>query len=174
MRDLTGPTQGRAIRDLLQSLLIAEVLLPSDPLWILSGWISDIPIIDNRTGQFSAVDFVWPQAMVPLSGVLRTIVARGGSLAIVLRDVDHNASFLARMRELRSAFPERVRVVATADFHEKGIVGQDYDLSGSMNLTHRGIEVNDEHLIYRVDQGTVAERRITLESQWGSRLNASP
>ena len=26
MRDLTGPTQGRAIRDLLQSLLVAEML----------------------------------------------------------------------------------------------------------------------------------------------------
>jgi hypothetical protein len=173
MRDLIGPTQGRAIRDLLQSLLAAEVLSPSVPLWILSGWISDIPLIDNRTGQFAASDISWPQTLVPFSTVLRTIVARGGSLAIVLRDVDHNTSFLARMRELRGVFPGQVRVVATTDFHAKGIVGKDFDLSGSMNLTHRGIEVNDEHLIYRVDPATVAERRITLESLWGSLLNAS-
>ena len=173
MRDLTGPIQGRAIRDLLQGLLVAEVLAPSDPLWILSGWITDIAVIDNRAGQFAAADNGWPQTMVPLSAVLRTIVSRGGSLAVVLRDVQHNIPFLTRVSELRAIFPERVRAAITPDFHEKGIVGADYDLSGSMNLTNNGIEVNDEHLIYRVNRATVAERRLTLEARWGSRFNAS-
>jgi hypothetical protein len=173
MRDLTGPTQGRAIRDLLQSLLVAEVLSPSAPLWILSGWISDIPIIDNRAGQFSAADAEWPLGTVSLSMVLRTIVKRGGTISIVLRDVEHNLPFFRRIASLRTEFSQRVRAVLIADFHEKGIVGADYDLSGSMNLTHRGLDVNDEHLILRTDSATVAARRLTLEGHWRSRFDAA-
>jgi len=173
MRDLTGPSQGRAIRDLLQSLLIAETLAPSDPLWILSGWITDIAVVDNRAGRFADVDPDWPLGPVPLTAVLRTIVTRGGSVAIVLRDVDHNRAFLDRLRGFKRSHPGRLKTVATADFHEKGIVGTDYDLSGSMNFTHRGIEVNDEHLILRTDKPTVAGRRLTLDANWRDRLDAS-
>src|SRR5690242_13180917 len=100
MRDLTGPAQGRGIRDLIQSVLVAEALAPSDPLWLLSGWISDIPIIDNRARQFAAVDTEWPSSMVKLSQVLRTLLERGGSIALILRDVDHNKAFVEKLRPL--------------------------------------------------------------------------
>ena len=173
MRDLTGPTQGRAIRDLLQSLLVAETLAPSDPLWILSGWITDIAIVDNRAGRFADVDAEWPRGPVPLSAVMRTIVARGGSVAIVLREVDHNRYFLDRLRGIQQSYPGRLRTALTDDFHEKGIVGADFDLSGSMNFTHRGVEVNDEHLILRTDKATVAARRLTLDAHWRDHLHAS-
>jgi hypothetical protein len=172
MRDLTGPIQGRAIRDLIQGLLAAEVLAPSNPLWILSAWISDISVVDNRAGQFAAADADWPLTMVPMSGVLQTIVARGGSLAVVLRNVEHNRPFFDRLCAVRGAFPDRVRATLVSDFHEKGIIGSDYDLSGSMNLKHRGIEVNDEHLVLRTDRATVAARRLTLDAHWRSRLDA--
>lgn len=174
MRDLTGPTQGRAIRDLLQGLFVAEALQPSDPLWILSGWISDIPIIDNRARQFAIVDPDWPIGLVPISSILRTMLARGGSLAMVLRDVEHNRSFVERIRSLRIAFPNRIKIKLAPDFHEKDIVGRDFVLSGSMNFTFRGIEVNDEHIIFRSDAATVAERRLTLEAHWRERFDAAP
>lgn len=173
MRDLTGPTQGRAIRDLLQSLLVAETLVPSSPLWILSGWISDIAVVDNRAGRFGDVDPEWPLGPVPLSAVLRTIVRRGGSVAVVLRDVEHNRPFLERLRGIQRSNPGRMRTALASDFHEKGIVGADYDLSGSMNFTHRGVEVNDEHLIFRTDRATVATRRLTLDAHWQDRFDAS-
>jgi hypothetical protein len=47
MRDLTGPAQARAIRDLLQSLFALEAVLPSNPLWLLSAWITDASILDK-------------------------------------------------------------------------------------------------------------------------------
>ena len=33
-RDLHGPAQSRAVRDLLQSLLVAELIHPSPKLWL--------------------------------------------------------------------------------------------------------------------------------------------
>ena len=128
--------------------------------------------MDNRAGRFASLDAVWPLGPVPLSAVLRTVVARGGTLAVVLRDAAHNRSFLERLRILGRAFPGKVKIALASDFHEKGIVGSDYDLSGSMNLTHRGVEVNDEHLIFRTDRATVAARRLTLDAHWRSRLHA--
>jgi hypothetical protein len=173
MRDLTGPTQGRAIRDLLQSLFVAETLAPSRPLWILSGWISDIAVVYNRAGGFRDVDPGWQLAPVPLSAVLRTIVTRGGSVAAVLRDVDHNRRFLERPRAIQRSHPDGMRTALAPDFHEKGIVGADYDLSGSMNFTYRGVEVNDEHLVFRTERAIVAARRLTLDAHWRGRLDAS-
>lgn len=173
MRDLTGPTQGRVIRDLLQSLLVAETLAPSAPLWILSGWISDIAVVDNRANRFADIDPEWPLGPVLLSAVLRTIVRRGGSVAIVLRDVEHNRPFLNRLHSIQRWSPGRIRTTSAPDFHEKGIVGVDYDLSGSMNFTHSGVQVNDEHLVLRTDRATVAERRLTLDAHWRKRLDAS-
>ncbi len=167
MRDLNNPSQGRAIRDVLQSLLVAEALYPSNPLWILSGWISDIPIIDNCAGNFLDIDAQWPLAMVPLSGAFRTIVQKGGSLQFILRTVSHNDHFVERIKLLQTEYPSKVRITLTPDFHEKSIVGRDFELSGSMNFTHRGLEVNDERLTLQTDSAILSERRMTLEALWG-------
>jgi hypothetical protein len=171
MRDLTGPSQVRAIRDLLQGLFALEALRPSRPLWLLSGWLSDIGVVDNRARQFSYIDPNWPTAMVPLSTVLRTILERDGAISIVLREDPHNRAFADRIRGLRTEHPGRLRLLLTPDFHEKGLVGEGFVVSGSMNFTHRGVEVNDEHIVYRTDQAVVAERRLTLSALWDPKFN---
>jgi hypothetical protein len=172
MRDLTGPAQSRGIRDLIQSVLLAEALAPSDPLWLLSGWISDIPVIDNRARQFAAVDPEWPISFVRLTQVLRTILERGGSIAVILREVDHNKAFVEKLKPLGMAHQNRVKLASLPDAHEKGVVGRNFEISGSMNFTHRGIEVNDEHLIYRTSKADVEGRRLTLMGTWQNKLHA--
>lgn len=172
MRDLTGPTQGRAIRDLLQTMLVSEALKPSKRLWFLSGWVSDIGVIDNRARGFGWLDPDWPLAMVGLSRVLSTIVHRGGRLALILREDPLNRSFVARLASTRRAFPDRIRVVFAPEFHEKGIVSDRFSLDGSMNFTYRGIEVNDEHVVFRTAPSDVATRRLTLEGRWGGQFDA--
>ena len=39
--------------DLLQMLFLSELLAPSRCLWLVSPWISDIPVIDNRIERLS-------------------------------------------------------------------------------------------------------------------------
>lgn len=172
MRDLTGPSQTRAIRDLLQGIFALEALNPSARLWLVSGWVSNIGVIDNRARQFVSIDPNWPSTMIPLSSVFKTILERGGSIAMVLRDDPHNYQFVERVRPLISAFSARFKIHLSPDFHEKGLVGDDFALSGSMNFTHRGLEVNDEHIIYRTDPSIVSERLLTLQTLWGEKLNA--
>lgn len=38
------------VLDVLSSLLVAEIAQPSAELWIVSPWITDLDLLDNRTG----------------------------------------------------------------------------------------------------------------------------
>jgi hypothetical protein len=169
MRDLSAPGQKRSIRDLLQGIFIAELIKPSRRLWIASGWVSDIEILDNSARQISTLYPDWPAKTIRLSTVIAALAGKGGDLLIILRDEKHNYSFIGKIEELRKAHP-RIRLIVEPDFHEKGILGDDYLLSGSMNFTHNGIYVNDEHLVYRCDPASVQERRIVMEEKWGGRI----
>ena len=165
-RDLFGPGQTWAIRDLLQSLFFAELLKPSSMLWLVFGWISDIEILDNRSRQFAPLCPDWPSSGIHLSEIIRALIARGGKVALVLREVEHNKTFLGRLASIRVKYPLGLRVALGADVHEKGILGDDFLLSGSMNLTFNGITVNDEHLTLRTDRASVEEWRLVLDQKW--------
>lgn len=169
-RDLFGPEQTGAIRDLLQSLFINELLHPSSRLWLAFGWISDIEIIDNRARQFAALQPDWPASGIRLSRVLAAVVEAGGNIALIVRDIDHNLQFIDAIQPLRVRFPEQVKVAVGSVVHDKGILGDDFLLSGSMNLTYNGVTVNDEHLTLRTDMASVQEWRLALEQKWGKAL----
>lgn len=173
MRDLTGPTQSRAIRDLLQSLFALEATQPSRSLWLLSAWLTDAPVIDNGARQFSAIDPEWVVGPVVLSTVLRTTLSRGGSVNVITRPDSINEPFIANMRSLRTQFPQSLGLLVEPDFHDKGLVGDDYELAGSMNFTRKGIETNSEHLIFRTNAEVVAERRLDLTARWQTKLDAA-
>jgi len=169
-RDLFGPGQGVAIRDLLQSLFIAELLSPSRRLWLLFGWISDVEILDNRGRQFAALYPDWASTWIRLRAVLAAYLERGGNLALVLRDVEHNREFVSKIGELRMNYPERLKIRLDPDVHEKGILGDDFLLSGSMNLTYNGITVKSEQLTLRTDPASVEEWRMVFEDKWDGLL----
>ncbi len=167
-RDLTGPGQTRAIRDLLQSLFALELLRPSKRLWVGFGWITDIDILDNQARQFSALQPDWPASHIRLSAVLEALAVKGCEVVVLVRDHEWNRSFIEKMRAL-SHLPG-IRPIIAPDFHEKGLLGDDYVLSGSMNLTWSGVTVNDEHILLRTEASAVSERRLQLEEKWGAHL----
>ena len=170
-RDLHGPAQSRAVRDLFQSLFIAELLAPSPKLWLFFAWISDVEIIDNSARQFVALEPDWPAAPIHLSQVLRALLSRGVQLRLIIREHGHNDYFIARLQELKVRYGDQIRWTIEKSFHAKGLLGADYFLSGSMNLTLNGISVNGEHLVLRTDPAAVAEQTVQLESRWEARLS---
>lgn len=150
-----------------------ESVRPSQPLWLLSAWVTDAPMLDNSARQFAAIDPEWHSGQVLLSEVLRTILARGGSVNIVTRPDQLNLTFISRMKVLQSSYRARLNLLVEENFHEKGLVGDDFELAGSMNFTRAGINVNTEHIIFRTDARTIAERRLELSARWRARLNAA-
>jgi len=169
-RDLFGPGQSRAIRDLLQSLFVAELVRPSRRLWLIFGWVSDIEILDNRARQFSPLEPDWPASGIRLSSVLRALVERGTNVVVIARDVEHNRLFLNQLSSLCNDIQDGLVIALKPEVHEKGILGDDFLLSGSMNLTHNGVNTNDEHLTLRTDLASVEEWRVSLEQKWAELL----
>lgn len=169
-RDIHGPAQSRALIDLLQSLLVAELVSPSQRLWLFFAWISDVEIIDNSARAFGVLEPDWPAAPIRLSQVLQALLTRGSEIRLVLREQSHNDYFLARLHNLKERYGAQIKWTVEADFHAKGLLGQDFFLSGSMNLTNNGVSVNGEHLALRTDPGVVSEQAIELEERWGRSL----
>ena len=165
-------TRGSALvpQDFLQSLFVAELLWPSQRLWISSPWISDVALIDNTARQFSSLNPDWPAARIRLSAVLEALLERGAEVILITNLSPHNEDFLARMTPLERLYGNRLRIIRTANLHEKGILGDTFTLNGSMNLTYSGVYSNEEYLIYRCDPARVAERRVTLEDRWREQL----
>lgn len=169
-RDLHGPAQARGVRDLFQTLLAAELVSPSSKLWLFFAWISDVEILDNSARRFAAIEPDWPAAPIRLSQVLAALLARGTQVRLVIREHGHNEYFIQRLRGLRERWGNQVRWIVEKDFHAKGLLGDDYFLSGSMNLTLSGISVNGEHLVLRTDPAAIAEQAEQLDLQWEGRF----
>lgn len=165
-RDLHGPAQARALRDLLQTLFVAELLAPSRELWLTFAWISDVEVLDNSARRFAAIEPDWPSAPIRLSQVLDALLARGSHVRLIIREHGHNDYFIARLQNLKARYGGLIGWCVSKDFHAKGLLGEDFFLSGSMNLTRSGISVNGEHLTLRTDPAAIAEQAEQLELQW--------
>jgi hypothetical protein len=166
IRDLHGPAQARGVRDIFQTLFAAELISPSPKIWLFFAWISDVEILDNSCRCFAALEPDWPAAPIRLSQVLAALLARGSQVRLVIREHGHNEYFVARLTSLKERYGDLVKWRVEKDFHAKGLLGADYFLSGSMNLTLSGISVNGEHLVLRTDPAAIAEQAEQLELQW--------
>ena len=169
-RDLHGPAQSRAVRDLFQSLFAAELISPGPKIWLFFAWISDVEILDNSARQFAALEPDWPMTPIRLSQVLKALLARGVKIRLIIRDHGHNEYFISRLQALKASYGDLLKWTIEKSFHAKGLLGTGYFLSGSMNLTLSGISINGEHLVLRTDPASVAEQSIELESRWEALL----
>ena len=169
-RDIYAGRSNLVPAEFLQSLFVAELIRPSSRIWISSPWINDIDLIDNTARQFGTLVPSWPASWIRLSEVLGALLDRGAEVVIIANYDPHNGEFLSRIELLRDVHPGRVRIIQTADVHEKGILSDKFTLDGSMNFTYRGVNINQEYLGYRCDPPTVHERRLVLEERWGRQL----
>lgn len=164
----TQATSRTEIRELLEGIFVSELLMPSESVWLVSPWITDMDILDNRCGQFSSLVPTWGLRRIRLSEVFAHIMDQS-RVHIVARPDPHNDSFLQKMRDLSRASDtsENLKLTIRDTLHLKGLLGQDYYLSGSMNLTYNGVEVNDEGVSLDRSPEAIAEARIHFQENYG-------
>lgn len=157
------------LADALQCLFVSEVLMPSTPLWIVTPWISDVPIIDNRAGRFAGLIPALPERWIRLGEIIEQQLIRGGSLVVACRPDGHNRSFTdqiqRRSRDLDRE--QRVRISLSPELHEKGILFANAFLSGSMNLTYNGLRRLEEVVHLTDESDAVARARAAYQDSWG-------
>src|SRR5205085_9641044 len=72
----------RQVPDLLQAVFTAELLCPSPCLWLVSPWVSDIPVLDNRTNGFLPFEPRWARTQVSLSQALGKLLELGTTIHV--------------------------------------------------------------------------------------------
>jgi len=165
----SATTSQREARELLQNLFISELLFPSIRLWLVSPWISDIDMLDNRGGAFSALNPSWGRRTIRLAEILHRLIVLGSSIAIAIRPDEHNQRFISRIKTLagNNVAGSRLSVVQRENLHTKGILGDSFLLSGSMNITHNGVEILEEALTLDISPDAIAEARIAFLENYG-------
>jgi phosphatidylserine/phosphatidylglycerophosphate/cardiolipin synthase-like enzyme len=157
------------IRELLASLLAGELISPSERLWLVSPWLRDIRLLDNRSAAFRGVGPGWARRELGLFDVLSELAWRGSKLTVVTRPETGNERALDSLRRIvgTGLAAARLHIDTRPDLHAKGLLGDDYCLSGSMNFTRNGIENLDEMVTYTTNVEQVGALRIEFEQEYG-------
>lgn len=153
------------LRALLQAAFVGELLAPSEEIWLISPWVSDIAVIDNVDGGFSGLEPTWGAREVRLSEVLACLTSRGTRVFVEVRPEEHNRRFLQRMQAQAAAGTMEVR--RSQVLHEKGLLGDRFLLNGSMNFTYSGVHLLDEWVRFDTDAQAIAEARLAFRARWG-------
>lgn len=150
------------MRELLQTMFVGEMLKAGATIWIVSPWISDVLLIDNRSGSFDSLNPEWGRRQVRLADVLVGLMARGTKVNVVTRNEETNKAFLGRLQDLvqHHALEDCVNVTIHAQLHTKGILLSRSLLIGSMNLTYSGLTINDEWIEFSLDQEDLARTQL--------------
>src|SRR5690242_17891974 len=117
-RQIHSSSRSVELRDLLQSIFIGELVAPSRCIWLVSPWISDIPIIDNQANSFGQLAPEWPRSPVPLSMVLKQLLNAGTYIHVATRDEERNHSFLSALNPLQQT--AHLTLHMSGELHEKG------------------------------------------------------
>lgn len=159
-------TSKEVIRELLQTVFLAELLKSTEALWIVSPWISNVELLDNSRGAFAAINPEWSRRHIRLSDILVHLLTRGTKVRVVTRPDQHNEDFLGKMAERagETGLDTLLKLVQREELHTKGILTSWGLLTGSMNLTYNGVEINDEHICYETDHHVRASARLTFEA----------
>lgn len=160
----TRPRNGVAISDVLSAVLVSELVAPSQELWLVTGWVSDIPVIENPSGEFSDIAEDIDTSALTLSDALAYLTRQGTHVSVAVREDRHNEAFLDTLR--RRCEPARLSVYSSPDLHEKVLCGDDWLLKGSMNFTWNGLNLHEESIELVVDPTEAAKSRLEFGVRW--------
>lgn len=160
-------TSQNLIRELLQMMILGELLAPGgERAWLVSPWISNIVLFDNRAGGFGTINPEWGNREIRLIEVMTSVMARGTALGIATSHDSHNDPLIDALTTAahESGVSDKLLIVRRQHLHIKGVLLKRGLLTGSMNLTYNGLELNDEMVVYDATPKTLAEARINFES----------
>jgi hypothetical protein len=161
----TGARMGLRADSILSTALLSELVFPGNSLWVVSGWITDVDVLDNAQGAYNAILGDSPSSDCRLSRMLALIAAAGARLHVVTRPAAHNETFVRRLRAAVTD-SKRLHIVLDPAVHEKTICGREWIFSGSMNFTVSGLGSNEEAVTYRVSSREAAQAQLDFAERW--------
>ena len=163
-----GRTRNEA-RELLQFFFAAELIAPSQCLWIVSPWLRNIELFDSTTGAFADLFPDTPRRVIRLTDVARALLLAGTRIIVVLRTPRDDGGVSQQLTEMARTLncQARLAIVDRPALHTKGLLGDRVALTGSMNVTHAGVDAHTELLQYVTDAEVVAKLRLEFSGAYG-------
>ena len=159
-------TSQHAVREVLTMAFAQELLAPSEEVFIVAPWISNIVIFDSQIGQYATLNPEWAKREIRLVEVLTAIAANGTELHIHTRPDDHNKGFKRRIQEAlgdAGLLDQLTWTDRNMLLHTKGVWTDRVLIDGSMNLTESGVALNEEVVTVSFDPVQIAQARVHFE-----------
>lgn len=151
------------LKDTLVSLLALEASLPSQEVFVVSPWVGNAQILDNRFSHYSDLFPFVEGKIIYLSDVLRMFSWKGSKVKVICDpSLQPSKSFYSLMSGV-----EGVEFRSNPTNHAKGLFTDHFHLHGSMNLTHSGIYLRGEHIRVTYEPSDVALAMINARALWG-------
>lgn len=148
------------LTDCLSSLFSIELMFPSPELYLISPWLSDVPLVTNRFGQFRSIMPEFGKTQLPLSDILVALADKGARVRIIHRpNHQQTTEFMQRL-------PNTIERRVSETLHEKGLVTRHFYLRGSMNFTYSGVNLNDESVELTTDPDKVELALAEARQRW--------
>ncbi|WP_353646241.1 hypothetical protein [Mesorhizobium sp. WSM2239] len=170
-RDIWTHGGGWPLPDLLRSALASLLLLSEHrrPAYFASPWITDFDLFDNRFRDFAALfPRLAEQPWIRFSDYL-TALSTKLDVRLLTTDNDRSRAFMS-IPALKNVSRVSCRL-GDSKFHEKGILAPTFYIEGSMNITHHGVRVRGEKVVYHSVVGNglppkIAEAYLELDRHW--------
>jgi len=159
-----GPGGQRALKEVLGAQLVALMMNPQ-PLWLVSPWVSNFTVLDNRSGNWDYVEPAWGNREIYFLELLAGMVNYGVELKMVTRNQPINSDFV---KQLRNRLHEKAvfHHMWSDALHTKGLLSHAFFLQGSMNFTWSGSNRNEECMVLTNDRDIITTSRMEFEKQY--------
>jgi hypothetical protein len=166
------------LEEMLQSLLVAEAMNPSDEIWIVSPWMRNVPVIDNRGGGFSWVESTWEGRRVHLLDWILAVCAKGSQVTVVTSDGELDQDFVRGAKDIASRLPDPgllrvhskrgVQGAGQGGLHSKLLLTRNFFWQGSMNFTLPGLRAHQETVsVFLPDWPEFSKVELEVRQLWG-------
>lgn len=157
-------TSSNEVIDLLEMIFVSETLSPSDLIWFVAPWISDIEVVDNRSGTYEVLFPDTGKRKLRLSEVICHLMSLGTKVKIVTKPGRYTDLFLNNLFLVaqQKGLLDRYKYIFDEDQHGKGIIGENFMLLGSMNITYNGLEILGESLMYSINKVEISKSKVEI------------
>jgi hypothetical protein len=161
---LHGPLGQRHLKEVLSGQM-AGLFIKPELIWLVSPWVSDFPVLDNRTGDWDALNPSWGNREIGFMELLASAVNSGCALRLVTQNDGMSQGFISQLQN-RLLDGVDYRYIASEALHTKGLLTNHFFLKGSMNYTFHGTNLNDEVLELTNDGTMISEALLEFEERY--------
>lgn len=153
-----GGTQ--TLKDSLTTLFSLEVIKPSQEVYLISPFLSNAPIMDNKLNGYTDLFPNSYNKMITLADILRTLAWNQVKVRAICNPERKET------RQFLEVLGTDIEVRELKNNHEKGLVTSNFYIHGSMNFTYSGININGEHVRITYNTSEINQALMSARARW--------